>query len=117
MKTKMLLVIVTVTLFNSVVFSVVSGCWIFQTVPMVLGWHLVSLLRSPLFADHHGYLVDAVGGLLSALLLAGVLTLVALIGRRRGRLTSDTSLNRMLVLSTVIYLILSALPLQTGPCF
>jgi len=117
MKTQLLLVVVCVTLVNTVVFSVVSGCGVFQGIPLALGWHVVSMCRGSFFADNHAHIVAAVGALLSACFLAGLLALVAIIARNRGLLASQSSVSRMIVIGAVVYLVLGLLPFPVGPCF
>jgi hypothetical protein len=117
MKTHLLLVIVCVTLMNSLLFSVMSGCGIFQAVPLAFAWHAVSMCRNTFFADNHARVVAAVGALFSACFLAGLLTLVALIARRRGLLVSHTSLTKMFAIGAIIYLLLGLVTVPVGPCF
>lgn len=117
MKTKLLLLIVCITVINTIIFSVVSGCGIFQAIPMILGWNLVALVRNPLFADHHAHIVAAAGALISALFLTGFLMLIVLVERKRGLTESQLSLNKLFIIGGVIYIVLSAVPIPFGPCF
>jgi hypothetical protein len=116
-KTQLLVVVVCVTLVNTFVFTVMSGCGILQGVPLALGWHVVSICRGAFFADNHAHVVAAVSALLGACFLAGFLGLVALTARKRGHLASRASLAKMFTIGAVIYLVLSLLPIPIGPCF
>jgi hypothetical protein len=117
MKTQLLAVVVCVTLVNTLVFTVTSGCGILQGLPLALGWHVVSICLGAFFADNHAHIVAAVGALLGACFLAGLLWLVALTARKRGHLASRGSLAKLFTIGTVVYLVLSLLPIPIGPCF
>jgi len=117
MTKQLVLLVICVTLINTVVFSVVSGCGIFQSIPLILGWHIVDKFRGSFFADNHAHVVAAVGALISACFLAGLMTLLAVAARRMGLLVSQSSVARVLAIGAVIYLILGLLPFPIGPCF
>jgi len=117
MKKQALLLIIGVTLVNTAVFSVTSGCGLFQAIPLMLGWHLVSALKDSVFADNHAHVVAATSALLSALFLTGFLVLWALIGKKTGFPSSRSSLAKLFVIGAVIYVGLGVLTLRIGPCF
>ncbi len=115
MKTQLLLVVISVTLVDSVVFSIVSGCGIFQAIPLGLAWYLVRLCSSPFFASYHEHLLAAVGALLSACFLAALLAFGTMVARKRGRLVSQSSLTKRFAIWTAVYLVLSLLPFPVAP--
>jgi hypothetical protein len=117
MRTRLLVVIFCVTLVDTVVFSVTSGCGIFQAVPLVLGWHIVRICSGAFFADNHAHIVAAVGALLGAFFLAAILVLLALGTRERDLPVSQARLTKMFAIGTAIYLALSLIPIPGTSCF
>lgn len=111
------LLVVSVAVTNTIVFSAVPGCGTFRALPLALGWHLVDLLRGGFFADRHVHLVAAVSAVLSACVLAALMSILVLIANRMGWLAQPQGLSKLLVGGAVIYVILGLLPIPVGPCF
>jgi len=116
-KIQFLLLVVSVALVNTIVFSAVPGCGTFRAVPLAIGWHLVDSVRGGLFADRHTHLVAAVSALLSACFLAVLMSILGLIARKMGWLASPQGLSKLLAGAAFIYVILGLLPIPVGPCF
>lgn len=117
MKTQLLLIIACVTLVNSIVFSAMPGCGAFRTLPLALGWHLVSACRGHLFADNHASIVAAVGALLSACFIGGLLLVLALTLWKSVLTSASYKITMYLAVGAAIYVALGLLPFPTGPCF
>jgi hypothetical protein len=116
-KIHFLVLVVSVALANTIVFSVVPGCGTFRALPLAFGWRLVDLVHGGFFADRHTHLVAAVSALLSACFLALLMSILALIVRKMGWLASPQGLNKLLAGAAFIYVILGLLPIPVGPCF
>jgi hypothetical protein len=117
MKTQLLFIIAGVTLMNTVAFSIMSGCGVFQSVPLAIAWQVVSVCSNSFFADNHSHLVVIVAAFFSACFLAGILGISVLIARKRRLLLSRSSVTTMCAIGFVIYLLLNLLRFPAGPCF
>jgi hypothetical protein len=117
MKAQLVSFILCVTLTNTAIFSLKSGCGTFLAIPLTLGWYAVDSVLGSLFADRHPHVVAAVAAFLSACFLAAFLILVAWLGKKRGLLSSKSSVQKLFIIGATIFVALGLLPIPIGPCF